>query len=375
MGMCTRTFPGVVGKTSTGRVANESWFGPKFFNPLAGSSLFWNLDFCATLWGVDQIQGGRMTTLVNNGRPTGEDIKKAFPVCPVGLSAFSSEQRRGLIQCLWIGHASNLVGIDDGIFLTDPVFPNRCGPFQASNYLRFVPPPFTLTDAALPKIDFVVISHNHYDHLDQTSVGLLHSRFGDQLRWYVPFGLKSWFLARGISNVVELDWWENVVHPTTGLRLTLTPCQHWSGRRVLDARRSLWGSWLVEGDTSKVWFGGDSGYCPVFKEIGEKHGPIDLAMIPIGAYQPQWFMRHEHVNPEEAVKIHKDIRSKFSIGMHCCAFQLSREPLDEPPMLLKQAAEIGGLAPKAFVTLQHGSVLQIEKEKVVNDPSTLPLVV
>jgi N-acyl-phosphatidylethanolamine-hydrolysing phospholipase D len=151
------------------------------------------------------------------------------------------------VQATWVGHSTFLVQLEGLTLLTDPVFSERCSPVQFLGPRRVRPPAFPLDHPDLPKIDAVLLSHNHYDHLDKGSVRQLSARFGDRLRWYVPLGMKGWFTARGVHNVAELDWWQEEVHPGGGVRIAFTPAQHWSMRSPWSRKASLWGGWAVLG--------------------------------------------------------------------------------------------------------------------------------
>ena len=213
----------------------------------------------------------------------------------------------------------------DGItILTDPIFSNRASFTQLIGPHRYRKPAVTVD--GLPKIDAVVISHNHFDHLDSNSIKDLNNRFGSQLFWFVPLGLSQWMRDVGCVNVIELDWWQSAHIPKAPeVKFVLTPAQHMSGRYFFDANKTLWGSWTVIGPKHNFYFAGDTGYCPVFKQIGQIYGPFDLAAIPIGAYDPKWIAGQQHVDPEEAVLIHKDIGSKLSVGIHWGTFTLGYE--------------------------------------------------
>lgn len=255
-------------------------------------------------------------------------------------------------------------------------------------------------------MDFVIVSHSHYDHLDKPSVMRILRRWGSRVRWYVPLGLAEWFRKRGARGVTELDWWEGVRHPGSGVDITLTPAQHWSKRKLIgDINRSLWGSFAVTG-RSRFFFAGDTGYCPAFREIGERLGPFDLAAIPIGAYgerrgraerypaasrgrhrgpvlihtplsasasfffkpaslspcpaDPRWFMAPQHVDPFEAVQIHLDVRARRSVPIHWGTFgeadargQMQRtHPPDTPPM--RCAPSKGALVASSGRVPMHG---------------------
>ncbi len=248
-------------------------------------------------------------------------------------------------QLTWIGHATVLVQYQGINVLTDPIFSERASPFSFMGPKRATPPSLSIDQ--LPPIDFVVISHNHYDHLDAYTVKTL----GDQATWLVPLGYKQWFADQGVSNVVEFDWWNT--HKIGAASVTATPSQHWSGRSLTDRYNALWASWSVQIGEFKFWFAGDTGYNDkIFKEIGERFGSFDLALIPVGGYDPRWFMKEMHVNPEEAVQLHTDIRSNYSVGIHWGTFPLTSEPIDEPPTRLREAANL--LTDSAFVIYPLG---------------------
>uniref|UniRef100_A0A8B9USI3 N-acyl-phosphatidylethanolamine-hydrolyzing phospholipase D n=1 Tax=Anas zonorhyncha TaxID=75864 RepID=A0A8B9USI3_9AVES len=228
------------------------------------------------------------------------------------------------MRVTWLGHASVLVEMDEIVFLTDPIFSQRASPVQLMGPKRFRGPPCTVDQ--LPKIDAVVISHTHYDHLDYNSVKSLNERFGNELRWFVPLGLLDWMQRCGCENVIELDWWEeNCVPGHDAVTFVFTPSQHWCKRTVTDDNKVLWGSWSVLGPWNRFFFSGDTGYCVAFEQIGKRFGPFDLAAIPIGAYEPRWFMKHQHVDPEEAVRIHIDVQAKKSVAIHWGTFALANE--------------------------------------------------
>ena len=261
----------------------------------------------------------------------------------------------------WIGHATALVQIGNTRVLTDPQFSERAFFVQWMGPKRRQPPGVALAD--LPHIDIVVISHNHYDHLDEDSVRALNAQAGGPPLFVVPLGLERWFTGIGITNVRALDWWDHV--DVAGATVTLTPVQHWSRRTLSDTNESLWGGYVVEGRshdvTRRFFFAGDTGYSAQhFREIGARFGPIDLALLPIGAYEPRWFMRPQHVNPEEAVLIHRDLRAKLSVAVHWGTFQLTDEALDAPVTDLAAARTKLGVPDDAFIVLRHGASRQID---------------
>jgi N-acyl-phosphatidylethanolamine-hydrolysing phospholipase D len=257
-------------------------------------------------------------------------------------------------QVTWIGHATTLVQYQGINILTDPQFSKRASPFTFMGPKRATPPALRIDQ--LPPIDFVLISHNHYDHLDKQTVKTL----GNSTTWVVPLGLKQWFANLGVTKVIEFDWWET---QTIGkASVTATPTQHWSARGLGDRNQALWASWAVQIGDFKFWFAGDTGYNDkIFPEIGNRCGPFDLALIPVGGYDPRWFMKPMHLDPEEAVQVHKDVRSKYSLGIHWGAFALTSEPIDEPPKRLREAAKT--LTDSTFVTWSLGETESIPLHK------------
>lgn len=257
-------------------------------------------------------------------------------------------------QVTWIGHATTLIQYQGINVLTDPHFSERASPFSFMGPKRAIPPALRIDQ--LPPIDFVLISHNHYDHLDKQTVKTL----GNRSTWLVPLGYKQWFADLGVTRVVEFDWWDTHTTPNgkTSVSITATPSQHWSARGLGDRNRVLWASWVVQIGEFKFWFAGDTGYNDrIFNDIGERCGPFDLALIPVGGYDPRWFMQDMHINPEEAVQVHRDIRARYSLGIHWGAFPLTSEPIDEPPQRLKEAAQ--ALSDSTFVSYAQGQTESI----------------
>ncbi len=224
----------------------------------------------------------------------------------------------------WIGHATVLVQMDHRTFLTDPIWSEKPFPVSFVGPKRFAPPALALE--ALPPIDFVLISHNHYDHLDVPTLRWLAAA---GTRFLVPLGDAAWLRRAGIEPVEELDWWER--RDVAGLEVHCVPAQHWSGRRLTDDCASLWSGWVVTGPTRRFYFAGDSGYFPGFRQIGERLGPFGLAALPIGAYDPARMMRPVHLDPEEALQAGLDVGAERMLGIHYGTFDLTDEPLDEAP--------------------------------------------
>ena len=256
----------------------------------------------------------------------------------------------------WLGHSTFLWQHNGINLITDPHLSQRASPVDFIGPKRINPPSIELDE--LPLIDFVIISHNHYDHLDRKSVLALAKQQREKPPCFlVPLGLKRWFEDIGISeNVIELDWWQS--EKIGQLNFTAVPVQHWSKRGLFDTNKTLWAGWVVKSPQQKLFFAGDTGYSKDFEEIGKRYGPMDLSLIPIGAYAPRWFMKDMHVNPEEAVKIHLDVKSRQSIGMHWGTFlNLTEEPLLEPPKLLLQELEKRKINPLDFRVLEHGQTI------------------
>jgi N-acyl-phosphatidylethanolamine-hydrolysing phospholipase D len=254
-------------------------------------------------------------------------------------------------QFTWIGHATVLVQYQDINILTDPIFGQRASPLSFAGPKRITQPAVSIEQ--LPKIDFVLISHNHYDHLDQYTV----EKIGNATTWLVPLGYKSWFKDLGVTKVEEFDWWDEKKIGTA--HITATPSQHWTARGLGDRYQQLWAAWAVQIGEFKFWFAGDTG-CneKQFKEIGERLGPFDLAIIPIGGYEPRWFMKDMHVNPAEALKIHRDLKAKLSLGVHWGTFPLTAEAIDEPVKKLQEVT--ASLKETAFITTPLGKTSMLE---------------
>lgn len=253
-------------------------------------------------------------------------------------------------HALWIGHSTYLIEVGGLTLLTDPVWDEYCSPIPIAPLKRLTPPPLSLRD--LPPIDLVLISHNHYDHLDAKTVAFL-KRHHPKIEWIVPVGLSPWFQKRRIVKVRELNWWQS--HCFSRFCITATPTQHFSGRTLWDQNKTLWNGYVLESGDKKIYFTGDTGYnSHDFKEIGERWRGFDLSLIPIGAYIPREFMKTVHIDPKEAVQIHQDVRSRFSLGMHWKTFRLSDEHIDSPPYDLYLAMKEKQLPFSAFLPVNPG---------------------
>lgn len=276
----------------------------------------------------------------------------------------------------WIGHATVLAQLGGLTLLTDPMFSERASPLSFAGPRRHVPPGIALME--LPRIDLVLVSHDHYDHLDEASVRPLQAQPGGPPLYVVPLGLGRWLAARGIRRVAELDWWQVHRHPGPAgeVDVMLSPAQHWSGRGLRDRMKSLWGGFAVFAPDCHLFFAGDTGYSRDFRDLRERvaqrqhaaaGGGFDIALLPIGAYAPRWFMAPQHVNVAEAVKIHRDLGAKRSLGVHWGTFTLTDEPLDEPPRLLVEEARSAGLGPEEFFVLAVGETRQLPRRSSPRD--------
>ncbi|MGL5263030.1 MAG: MBL fold metallo-hydrolase [Candidatus Rhabdochlamydia sp.] len=263
---------------------------------------------------------------------------------------------------IWINHSTFLIEIDGLRILTDPIWSKRCSPLPFLGPKRRHLPGISFDQ--LPSIHLILISHDHYDHLDKPTVLALAKRF-PQATWMVPQGVKPWFDYQEISPVYQSQWWQErmLSFPNVDskqVKITAVPTQHFSGRKHCSSNDTLWVGWVLEFYTKgqllkKVYFVGDTGYNSVdFKKIGERFSPIDLSLIPIGSYCPRSFMKPVHVNPEEAVIIHEESGSKLSIGMHWKTFCLSDEPMNRPPYDLYMSLKKHQIALSSFLIVPPG---------------------
>lgn len=254
----------------------------------------------------------------------------------------------------FIGQACFLIRRPDIVVLTDPVFSDRASPFAFAGPKRVRAPGVALAD--LPKIDLVLLSHNHYDHMDLPTLRALHERWRPTI--VTGLGNGAYLERKGIPGAIELDWWDSyAVRP--GVDLTYVPAQHWSSRTMRDRRRMLWGGFVIDGAPGRLYFAGDSGYFDGFKAIRMRCGAPDVALLPIGAYEPRWFMKSQHMNPEEAVQAHRDLAAGRSLAMHWGTFQLTDEGIEEPVRALEVAKASEALAPEAFLAPLPGETVVV----------------
>ena len=276
-----------------------------------------------------------------------------FPVDQPDLAWLRANRDR--VSVTWIGHATLLVQMGGLNILTDPHFSQRAFPVQWLGPRRKTPLPAEL--AQLPRIDLVAISHSHFDHLDRDTVHALIAQAGGQPVFLAPLGVHRWLRDEGAARVEALDWWQS--RQVLGLHVDFVPVHHWSQRSALDRNRTLWGGWVLRAPDFSFLFVGDTGYSPDFAEIGARFGGVDLAAIPVGAYEPRWFMKDQHIDPAEAVRIHRDVRARRSVGIHWGTFELTDEPLDAPLGALPAALDAAGVPRGDFFLMRHGETRRL----------------
>ena len=252
------------------------------------------------------------------------------------------------IAATFIGHSTFLVQVGGVCVLIDPIWSKRCSPVFFAGPRRVRRPGQGLD--ALPGVNLLLVTHNHYDHMDLPTLRRVRARWAPPVA--TGLGNARHLAKADIRSAVELDWWQST--ELAGARVTYLPAQHFSARGLYDRNRCLWGGFVVEAGGAVVYFAGDSGYCPHFAEIGRRFPRIDLALLPIGAYEPRWFMRQQHVDPEEAVRAHLDLGARRSLGMHFGTFQLTEEAIDAPVLALRQARAQAGVAEADFDVLAFG---------------------
>jgi L-ascorbate metabolism protein UlaG (beta-lactamase superfamily) len=249
----------------------------------------------------------------------------------------------------FIGHSSFLIQTSLGNVLTDPVYAERASPLSFIGPRRVRAPGVRFDD--LPPIAVVLLSHNHYDHCDLTTLRALARR--SQPLVVTPLGNRRLLQSAGLDRVEEFDWWQESVGAP--FAITMTPAQHFSARSPFDRNRALWGGFVFTVAQRRIFFAGDSGYGPHFRAVRSRLGAPALALLPIGAYEPRWFMKDIHMNPEEAVQAHADLEAERSIGMHFGTFRLTPEGMDEPVRALEAARHERGIAETAFLVLDGGA--------------------
>ncbi|CAK9297465.1 unnamed protein product [Gordionus sp. m RMFG-2023] len=301
-----------------------------------------------------------------------------------------TELRDHQVEVTWLGHSTLLIYLDGIFILTDPIFSEYSSPIAHLGPKRYRKIPCTVEQ--LPNIHAVIISHSHFDHLDLPSIKDLHKKFGMNLKWFVPKNMKCWLIENAFysditylplifiknksndsksktffTNIYDMTWWQREKFSFTSkeniqIEFTLLPAQHWCKRTLNDENKMLWGSWAIKSrhpsspaSNKSVYFAGDTGFhAPLFEQISRLMGPFDFCAIPIGAYEPRWLTKYNHVNPEEAVEIHKILKSRRSLAIHWGTFVMTDEFYLEPRDRLEEIKKQLKMSPDEFFTLKHG---------------------
>ena len=248
------------------------------------------------------------------------------------------------IRITFVNHSTFLIQVDSVNILTDPVWSERCSPLSFVGPKRMRPPGILFED--LPPIDVVILSHNHYDHLDESTMKKLIKTHDPQI--ITPLGVGAFIKHLGSGHTHDMDWWEQT-ELSSGIPIVAVPAQHFSGRGTFDRDATLWCGYVIKSRAGNIYFAGDSGYGDFFKTIGKEFGEMAVSLIPIGAYLPQWFMSPIHISPEEAVQVHKDVNSKITLGMHFGTFPLADDGPERPKTDLKKALKEAGIDPGEFI--------------------------
>ena len=268
------------------------------------------------------------------------------------LKELASKQNGDYIG--WIGHATFLIKLGKTTVITDPVFSKNAGPLIFGPK-RYVEPALSLSE--IPKINLFLLTHNHYDHQD---MGTIRKFPYKDAKVIAPLKLGKYFTKNNFKNVNELDWYQTI--EKNNLKITMLPAVHWSKRSLTDTNKTLWGNFLIEHKNKKILFACDTGYGEIYKELGERYGPIDLTMINIGAYnfKPMFDKTIYHTTPEEALNVAQDLKSKKVLGMHWGTFVLSLEPIMEPPIRFKDNAEKYGFKKEDVLVFKIGQISSLK---------------
>jgi L-ascorbate metabolism protein UlaG (beta-lactamase superfamily) len=253
------------------------------------------------------------------------------------------------IVVTFVNHSTFLIQTRGLNILIDPIWGKRASPVSFIGPRRMRPPGIRFED--LQTVDIILLTHNHYDHLDIETLKKLSAKFGTKI--YCPLGVGLYLVKKGIGNVTEMDWWDET-DIEQGLSLICTPAQHFSGRGMFDRDRTLWSGYALRTEKGSIYYSGDTGYGDFFKEIAQRISPVRLSFLPIGAFKPEWFMSSIHTSPEDAVRIHQILNSPESIGMHFGTFPLADDGMDEPEMTLKDVLKKEGIPESEFIVPEEG---------------------
>ncbi|MFC1528292.1 MBL fold metallo-hydrolase [Candidatus Latescibacterota bacterium] len=303
-----------------------------FRNPFTGFQEHGFSDFLK--WAVERKKG------------TKEKNKTEYSFETVDNDGSYLRENKDDISVTWVGHSTLLVQLKEVNILTDPMWGSRASPVAWAGPERLVKPVIAFEN--LPEIHVVLISHDHYDHLDKGTL----KRLGSKPFYVVPLGIGKYLKKLRIDNYRELDWWDTVTYG--GIEFACTPAQHFSGRWMFDRNKTLWCGWAVRGKSASFYFAGDSGYFSGFREIGKRFGPFDLVCLPIGAYLPQWFMGRVHTSPKEAIQAFHDLCGSLFLAIHWGTFVLADDPPDLAPEVLREEIRKAELNKKDFWILKHG---------------------
>lgn len=282
------------------------------------------------------------------------------PLIPIPVEILSREKLNGIpsgqTSIVRLGHSTLLIKLENKFWLIDPVFSERASPFSFIGPKRFHQPPISIED--LPEIEAVIISHNHYDHLDEQAIKKLKDKTN---HFVVPIGNAAQLQSWGISDsaITELNWWQNI--QIGHVELISTPAQHFSGRGLADRDKALWSSWVIRSDSSSIFFTGDSGYFDGFKKIGQRYGPFDITLVESGAYDHQW--KDVHMTPAESAQAHKDLRGRKMLPIHNGTFDLAFHPWTEP---FEELVEIANIEWIDLMTPKMGQVLTLQDDDSVD---------
>ena len=258
------------------------------------------------------------------------------------------------IRVFYVNHTSFLIQAGAHNILTDPVYSHRASPVPFAGPSRKSPPGIRFED--LPAIHVVLVSHNHYDHMDIPTLRRLQERFRPVI--YTPLGNKEFLSRKGLSDVIEMDWWETESHAGE-VNVHCVPARHFSGRGMFDRNRALWGGFVLEYSGRKIYFAADTGYGSFIRQIARRFAPVDLSILPIGAYEPSWFVKDVHASPAEAVKMHRELRSKQSIASHFGTFPMAWEGEKQPEEDLEKSLRSSSGLPGPFYLLRNGESLTV----------------
>lgn len=319
--------------------------GERFRNPWQGATPHGFGGFIK--WMLTRSEDEGSTRLEDKARPTPAASNRV------------PEERSDELATTWIGHSSFLIQCRGLTILTDPIWSDHASPVSFAGPRRLVPPGVTFEN--LPPVDITLISHDHYDHLDDTTIRRLVDRF-PRMKWMAPLRVGDFLRKRGAFDVTELDWWDQ--HESSGLTFGCTPAQHFSGRYPWNRNATLWCGWTVRfDDDTRIFFAGDTGYHPEFRNIANRFGPFEIAILPIGAYEPRWFMKPVHMSPEEAVTALQDLDVSPSrcvmVGSHWGTFRLTTEPVMEPPRRTREAWSAASLPADRLWIMSHGETKKI----------------